>query len=91
MVAVWAAFAVSLPPPPSRLPPGAGNEAKKLEPKKLELGKQGYVGRVGQSNGHAAAVSANGDGGELAATVGLTHGGIRSWCGDVAGLYTSHA
>jgi hypothetical protein len=64
---------VALSPPVPRLPPGAGNEADKLEGEYLEPAEKGYLDAVGQANGHARAITANGDSDELALPVCLTH------------------
>ena len=69
----WAAFAVSLPPPSSSLPPGAGKDADKLERYELELGDEGYVGAGRQLDGHASTVLADRDGDEAAVPLLLTH------------------
>ena len=63
----------ALSPPIPRLPPGAGNQADKLEEYDLELAKKGYLYAVGQSNRHAPAVAADRKSGELALSVCLTH------------------
>jgi len=63
----------ALPPPIPRLPPGAGNQADKLEDYYLELAKKGYLYRLGKANSHTPAITANRDGGELALPVGLAH------------------
>jgi hypothetical protein len=60
---------VALSPPIPRLPPGAGNQADKLEYEYLELVKKGYRYRLGHSNGHAGTIIADGDGGESALPV----------------------
>ena len=67
----------ALSPPVSRLPPGAGNEADQLEGEYLEPTKKGYLDAVGQADGHARAISADGDGGELTLPVCLTH--VSRW------------
>src|SRR5262249_24561052 len=76
-----------LPPSASRLPPGAGNQGKKPKYEELELGKEGTVGKVTQTNGHAAAVSADGNGGEAAGSRGLLHVGDTTPLLGRAGLY----
>jgi hypothetical protein len=64
---------VALSPPIPSLPPGAGNQADKLESDGLELGEKGYGDRLGQLNGQVPAIGANGDGREVALPVELAH------------------
>ena len=64
---------VALPPPIPRLPPGAGNQADKLEEYVLKLAKKGYLYVLGQPNKHAPTITANRDGGKSAMPVDLTH------------------
>jgi hypothetical protein len=79
----------ALSPPIPRLPPGAGNQADKLEGEDLELAKKGYLYVVGQSHSHAPAITTNGDSDVVALAVWLTHLSRNSLrCGDVKGLYT---
>lgn len=63
----------ALSPPIPRLPPGAGNQADKLEGDDLELAEKGYRYRLGQAHGHARAVATDRESGELALPVGLAH------------------
>ena len=56
----------ALSPPIPRLPPGAGNQADKLEGEDLKLAKKGYLYVMGQSNNHAPAITTNGDSGTVA-------------------------
>jgi hypothetical protein len=63
----------ALSPPIPRLPPGAGNQADKLEYYDFEPAKKGYRYRLGQVDRHALAVHANGESGVLALPIGLTH------------------
>ena len=57
----------------SRLPPGAGKDADKLERYELELGEEGYLDVVRQLHGHAAAILADRDGDEAAMPLLLAH------------------
>ena len=63
----------ALSPPIPRLPPGAGNQADKLEYDDLELAKKGYLYRLGQVDGQALAVRADRESGVVALPVGLAH------------------
>ncbi len=79
----------TLPPPIPRLPPGAGNQADKLEEYVLELAKKGYLYVLGQQHGHAPTITAERDGGESAVPESLTHLARRLLrSGGVWGLYT---
>jgi hypothetical protein len=64
---------LALSPPFPSLPPGAGNEADKLEGERLERAKEEYRYVLGQPDGHARAVTADGDGGESVLPLGLAH------------------
>ena len=63
----------ALSPPIPRLPPGAGNQADKLEGEDLELAKKGYLYVLGQPDSHAPTITTDGDSGVFALSVWLTH------------------
>jgi hypothetical protein len=63
----------ALSPPIPRLPPGAGNQADKLEYYDLELAKKGYLYSLGQAHRHARTITADGDGGKISLPVTLAH------------------
>src|SRR5918992_4840010 len=69
----YAAASGVLPPSPSRLPPGAGNEGDELEHDALELRKEGYVGSVGQLDRDTPTVGRDGDGAVGAGPIELAH------------------
>ena len=64
---------VALSPPIPRLPPGAGNQANKLEYDELELAKKGDHYRLGQADGHVRTILADRDSGKITLSSGLTH------------------
>jgi hypothetical protein len=69
-----------LPPSPSRLPPGAGDKGDEPEPEELEPAEEGYEEALGDVDGHAATVGADGDGDEIARPARLAHRlGLLPW------------